>query len=158
MQAAPNILSTLNQVLTTELTSINRYFLHARMYRNWGFENLNNAAYKKSIKDMKQADALIARILMLGGLPNLQKLDALHIGEHAQEMLNCDEKFQSQAVLQLKDAIAECEAQSDFVSRNLLSELLDYEEQYLDWIETQQQLISTTGIQNYLQSQISEGE
>ncbi len=158
MQAAPNILSTLNSVLTTELTSINRYFLHARMYRNWGFENLNNVSFKKSIKDMKQADELIERILMLGGLPNLQKLEALHIGEHTQEMLACDEKFQIQQVAQLKDAVAVCEAAQDYVSRNMLNDLLAYEEDYLDWIETQQQLINTTGTENYLQSQISKGE
>lgn len=158
MQAAPNVLSTLNSVLTTELTSINRYFLHARMYRNWGLENLNNTAYKKSIKDMKQADELIARILMLGGLPNLQKLDALHIGEHTQEMLNCDEKFQLQAIAQLKDAVAICEGVQDYVSRNLLSDILEYEEEYLDWLETQQSLISNIGIENYLQSHIHEGE
>lgn len=158
MQAAPNILSTLNSVLTTELTSINRYFLHARMYRNWGFENLNNVSFKKSIKDMKQADELIERILMLGGLPNLQKLEALHIGEHTQEMLACDEKFQIQQVAQLKDAVAVCEAAQDYVSRNILNDLLAYEEDYLDWIETQQQLINTTGTENYLQSQISKGE
>ncbi|WP_053980452.1 bacterioferritin [Marinagarivorans algicola] len=158
MQAAPNILNTLNSVLTTELTSINRYFLHARMYRNWGFENLNNVSFKKSIKDMKQADELIERILMLGGLPNLQKLEALHIGENTQEMLACDEKFQIQQVAQLKDAVAVCETAQDYVSRNILNDLLAYEEDYLDWIETQQQLISTTGAENYLQSQISKGE
>ncbi|HEY7774759.1 MAG TPA: bacterioferritin [Marinagarivorans sp.] len=158
MQAAPNVLDTLNSVLTTELTSINRYFLHARMYRNWGFENLNTVSYKKSIKDMKQADELIERILMLGGLPNLQKLSALQIGEHTEEMLTCDEKFQAQAIRQLKDAVAICEASQDYVSRHILSEILEYEEEYLDWLETQQHLISTTGIQNYLQSQMAEGE
>ena len=158
MQAAPNVLDTLNSVLTTELTSINRYFLHARMYRNWGFENLNTVSYKKSIKDMKQADELIERILMLGGLPNLQKLNALHIGEHTEEMLTCDETFQAQAISQLKDAVAICESIQDYVSRHILSEILEYEEDYLDWLETQQHLISTTGIQNYLQSQMAEGE
>lgn len=158
MQAAPNIISTLNSVLTTELTSINRYFLHARMYRNWGFENLNNVAFKKSIKDMKQSDELIERILMIGGLPNLQKLDALCIGENTQEMLSCDETFQIQQITQLKNAVATCEAAQDYVSRNILSEILEYEEEYLDWLETQQTLISTTGVENYLQSQISEGE
>lgn len=158
MQAAPNVLDTLNSVLTSELTSINRYFLHARMYRNWGFENLNNVSYKKSIKDMKQADEIIERILMLGGLPNLQKLEALQIGEHTEEMLACDLKFQNQQITQLKAAIATCESVQDYVSRLMLSDILEYEEEYLDWLETQQQLISTTGIQNYLQSQMAEGE
>lgn len=95
---------------------------------------------------------------MLGGLPNLQKLDALHIGEHTEEMLTCDAKFQTQAISQLKDAVATCESEKDFVSRHILSEILEYEEEYLDWIETQQHLIGTTGIQNYLQSQMAEGE
>lgn len=156
MQSAPNILSTLNQVLTIELTSINRYFLHARMYKNWGFEGLNHTSYKKSIKDMKQADALIERILMLEGLPNLQKLDALQIGEHTEEMLACDTKFQTQQIAALKGAVKVCEGEKDFVSRNILTEILEYEEEYLDWLETQTGLITSTGIQNYLQSQIEE--
>lgn len=158
MQAAPNVLDTLNSVLTSELTSINRYFLHARMYRNWGFENLNKVSFKKSIKDMKQADEIIERILMLGGLPNLQKLEALQIGEHTEEMLACDLKFQIQQISQLKTAIATCESVQDYVSRLMLSEILEYEEEYLDWLETQQHLVATTGIQNYLQSQMDEGE
>ena len=156
MKADKIILDTLNSVLTTELTSINHYFLHARMYRNWGFEKLNKTSYKKSIKDMKQADELIERILMLEGLPNLQKLDALLIGEHTEEMLGCDVTFQKQAITQLKNAIAVCETAKDFVSRHLLCEILEYEEEYFDWLETQQTLITTTGIQNYLQSQIEE--
>lgn len=156
MQSAPNILSTLNSILTIELTSINRYFLHARMYKNWGFEGLNHTSYKKSIKDMKQADDLIERILMLEGLPNLQKLDALQIGEHTEEMISCDAKFQAQQIAALKGAIVICEAEKDFVSRNLLTDILEYEEEYLDWLDTQTGLIASTGIQNYLQSQIEE--
>ncbi|WP_045856229.1 bacterioferritin [Teredinibacter purpureus] len=158
MQSSPLIISTLNDVLATELTSINHYFLHARMYKNWGFENLNHVSFKKSIKDMKQADELIERILMLDGLPNLQKLNPLQIGEHTEEMLGCDLSFQQHAIAQLKAAIATCEQEQDYVSRSMLDELLESEETYLDWIETQQHLVSTTGIQNYLQSQLSEGE
>ena len=156
MKASKAVVDGLNQVLTTELTSINHYFLHARMYRNWGFENLNKVSYKKSIKDMKQADDLIERILMLDGLPNLQRLDPLQIGEHTEEMLGCDLKFQHTAVTQLKDTIALCEAEKDFVSRNILSGILEHEEEYLDWLETQESLIKDTGIQNYLQSQMEE--
>jgi len=156
MKSSAAILSTLNDVLSTKLTSINHYFLHARMFKNWGFENLDHAAYKKSIKDMKQSDALIERILMLEGLPNLQKLNPLQIGEDPQEMLNCDLSFQVQVIVILKNAISTCETEKDFVSRTLLDEILAYEEGHLDWLETQQQLIATTGIQNYLQSQIEE--
>lgn len=151
-------LQILNDVLTTELTSINRYFLHARMYRNWGFENLNHVSYKKSIKDMKQADELIERILFLEGLPNLQKLDTLQIGEHTEEMLGADVKFQTKQIAQLKDAITKLEAEQDFVSRDILTEILEYEEEHLDWLETQQYQIGSMTIQNYLQAQITEGE
>lgn len=158
MKSSAVILSTLNDVLSTELTSINRYFLHARMFKNWGFENLDHASYKKSIKDMKQSDALIERILMLEGLPNLQKLKALQIGETPEEMLSCDLQFQQGAIAQLKTAIATCEAEQDYVSRCILDSIVDDEEAYLDWIETQHHLISTIGVQNYLQSQIEEGE
>jgi bacterioferritin len=156
MQAAQHILDTLNGILTGELTSINRYFLHARMYRNWGFEKLNSACYKKSIKDMKFADEIIERILLLGGLPNLQKLDALYIGEHTEEMLSCDLKFQLQQNTQLKNAITACEGAQDYVSRQILKEILTHEEDYLDWLETQIHLIANLSIQNYLQAQISE--
>ena len=156
MKAPNHILDALNRILTTELTSINHYFLHARMYRNWGFEKLNNSSYKKSIKDMKQADTLIERILMLEGLPNLQKLDALLIGEHCEEMIACDLKFQTLQIAELKSAITSCEQAQDYVTRHLLSEILEYEEDYADHLETQQTLIGATGIQNYLQSQMAE--
>ncbi len=154
MKSDSAILATLNSVLTTELTSINRYFLHARMFKNWGFGELNEVAYKKSIKDMKQSDALIERILFLEGLPNLQKLMPLLIGEHAEEMLACDTKFQTSQITELKDAISECEQAQDFVSREILQEILEYEEAHLDWLETQQYQIDSLGLQNYLQSQI----
>ncbi|WP_020405040.1 bacterioferritin [Hahella ganghwensis] len=158
MKSNDQIITALNGVLTTELTSINRYFLHARMYRNWGFEELNEASYKKSIKDMKQADDLIERILFLERMPNLQKLDLLHIGENTEEMMECDLKFQLNQIKQLRDAIALCEQEKDFVSRALLTDILEYEEDYVDWLETQQYQIANMGIQNYLQAQISDGD
>ena len=158
MKTNSQVLQLLNDVLTTELTSINRYFLHARMYRNWGFENLNEVSYKKSIKDMKQADEIIERILFLEGLPNLQKLDTLQIGEHTEEMLSADAKFQLKQISQLRGAISQLETLQDFVSRDILTEILEHEEEHLDWIETQHYQISSMTIQNYLQAQIAEGE
>jgi bacterioferritin len=152
MQGNPKILSTLNKVLTTELTSINQFFLHARMFKNWGLEELNEKAYKKSIKDMKQADDLIERILFLEGLPNLQHLGKLQIGEQTDEMLQCDLNVEMAQVAELRDAIELCEQEKDYVSRELLEEILEYEEDYIDWIEAQQFLIAATGLENYQQS------
>lgn len=154
MKEDKQVLSYLNQILTVELTSINQYFLHARMFRNWGLEKLNEKAYKKSIKDMKQADDLIERILLLEGLPNLQNLGRLRIGEHAEEMLKCDMELELEQLEQLREAIAYCETKGDYVSRELLEDILKYEEDYVDWIETQQYLMRHTGIENYLQSQM----
>ncbi len=154
MKGDKSVIDFLNKVLTVELTSINQYFLHARMYRNWGLEKLNEKAYKKSIKDMKQADDLIERILFLEGLPNLQKLDKIRIGEHTEEMLKCDMSFQLDQLKLLRDAIKHCEDKQDYVSRDLLEDILEYEEEHLDWIEAQQYLIENTGLDNYLQSQI----
>ncbi|WP_432474226.1 bacterioferritin [Amphritea sp. HPY] len=154
MKEDKQVLSYLNQILTVELTSINQYFLHARMFRNWGLEKLNEKAYKKSIKDMKQADDLIERILLLEGLPNLQNLGRLRIGEHTEEMLKCDMELELEQLKQLREAIAYCETKGDYVSRELLEDILKYEEDYVDWIETQQYLMRHTGIENYLQSQM----
>ncbi len=154
MKGEKTIIQQLNKVLTYELTSINQFFLHARMFGNWGFNELNEKAYKKSIKDMKQADKLIERILMLEGLPNLQQLDRLRIGETPVEMLNADLGFVMDQLPLLRQAIAECEKLQDYVSRELLEELLEDEEGYIDWLETQHQLIENLGIENYLQSQI----
>lgn len=156
MKGNKEVLSALNQVLTHELTSINQFFLHARMFKNWGLEELNEKAYKKSIKDMKQADDLIERILFLEGLPNLQHLERLRIGEHSKEMLECDLAMQMDQVPLLKQSITLCEEKQDYVSRELLEEVLEYEEDYIDWLETQLSLINNIGIENYLQSQIEE--
>lgn len=158
MQGNKQVLAVLNEVLTSELTSINQYFLHARMYKNWGLEGLNKICYKKSIKDMKQADQLIERILFLEGLPNLQMLGKLYIGEQTEEMLQCDMDFQAEQIPLLKKAIQLCEELQDYVSRELLEDILEYEEDHIDWIETQQYQVSAMGIENYLQSQVSAGE
>ena len=154
MKGDKKVIEWLNNVLAIELTSINQYFLHARMFKNWGLSDLNSKAYKKSIKDMKQADNLIERILFLEGLPNLQKLNRLRIGENTEEMLQCDLDQIKEQLEVLKDAISYCESVKDFVSRELFEDIQEYEEEYMDWLETQQSLISQVGIKNYLQSQM----
>ena len=152
MKSQSNILSALNLILTFELTSINQYFLHARMYKNWGLKELDEKDYKKSIKDMKQADKIIERILFLEGLPNLQKLEKLRIGERTEEMLQCNLDFEMEQIAGLRDVIALCEKERDYVSREMLEEILEEEEEHVDWIEAQLGLISMITIENYNQS------
>ncbi len=154
MKIQTEIVVTLNKVLTSELTSINQFFLHARIYKNWGFSQLNDKCYKKSILDMKQADKLIERILFLEGLPNLQQLGQLSIGEETPEMFSCDYQFELNQRTILQQSIATCEQLQDFVSRDLLTEILEGEEEYIDWIETQQYQIEQMGIEKYLQAQL----
>ena len=156
MKGDPNIIRLLNAQLTNELTAINQYFLHARMYKHWGFEKLGKKEYDESIGEMKHADRLIDRILMLDGLPNLQALNKLLIGESTQEMLECDLKLEQAAQQTVKDGIKACEAASDYVSRELLEDILEDTEEHIEWLETQLELINKVGIQNYLQSQMGD--
>jgi bacterioferritin len=152
MKGDKKVIEYLNKVLTNELTAINQYFLHARMYKDWGLTKLNEKEYEESVDEMKHADRLIQRILFLEGLPNLQDLGNLKIGENPKEMIECDLKLELEAVPLLREAIAYCEATSDYVSRELFQDILDGEEEHIDWLETQLELVERIGIENYLQS------
>lgn len=154
MKGDLKVIDYLNKALANELTAINQYFLHARMYKNWGFEKLNEKEYHESIDEMKHADQLIERILFLEGLPNLQHLEKILIGENPKEMLSCDLKLELIAVPLLREAIKYCEEIKDFISRDVFSKILESEEEHIDWLETQLELIDKVGEQNYLQSQI----
>ena len=154
MKGDANVIDYLNKALTNELTAINQYFLHARMFKNWGFHKLSEKEYHESIDEMKHADKLIERILFLEGLPNLQNLGKILIGENPEEMLKCDHKLELDAIPLLKDAVSYCEQIKDYISRELFEKILENEEEHVDWLETQFELISKIGIQNYLQSQI----
>jgi bacterioferritin len=158
MKGEAQILALLNKTLKNELTAINQYFLHARMFRHWGLDELDRYEYKQSIRVMKEADELIERILFLEGLPNLQDLGKLMIGEDPAECLDCDLRHEKSHHQFLVQAIANCEAAHDYVSRDLLEELLEHCESSIDWLETQQSLIRDVGLQNYLQSQMKSAD
>lgn len=150
------VIQHLNKILGNELVAINQYFLHARMYEDWGQGKLGKHEYEESIDEMKHADELIKRILFLEGLPNLQDLGKLQIGENTREMLECDLRLEHSGVQDLKVAIAYCESVGDYGSRELLEDILEAEEEHIDWLETQLGLIDKIGLENYLQSQMDE--
>jgi bacterioferritin len=154
MKGDTRVIEFLNKVLRNELTAINQYFLHSKMYKDMGLKELADHEYEESVDEMKHADQLVDRILFLEGLPNMQDIGKLMIGEHPNEMLQCDLKLEMDALPDLREAIEYCESCSDFTSRDLFSSILDSEEEHVDWLETQLALIGSVGIENYLQARM----
>ena len=158
MRGEAKVIEFLNKALKNELTAINQYFLHARMFRNWGLQKLAKHSHHESVDEMKHADELIKRILFLEGLPNMQDLDKLLIGETPVECMECDLKLEYAGHAFYKEAIAYCEQARDYVSREIFERILEDEEEHIDFLETQLELVKTVGLQNYLQSQMGEAE
>ncbi len=154
MKGDGKVIEFLNKVLRNELTAINQYFLHARMYKDMGLKELAEHEYEESIDEMKHADELVERVLFLEGLPNLQDIGRLRVGENPKEMLECDLALENEAIPDLREAIAYCESVKDYVSRELFEDILEAEEEHVDWLETQLALMDRVGEQNYLQEQM----
>ncbi len=154
MKSDPQVIVHLNAQLKNELTATNQYFLHYRMLKHWGFDRLAKKEYEESIGEMKHADKLMERIFLLGGLPNLQDLGKLLIGENVPELLGCDLQMETGAQATIKEGMAHCETVRDYVSRDLLQGILDDTEEHVDWLETQIELVAKVGLANYLQSQM----
>ena len=158
LEGDPVTISFLNKVLKNELTAINQYFLHSRMLADWGLSTLAHKEYEESIDEMKHADKLIKRVLFLGGLPNLQDLGKLLIGESVREVLKCDLSLEMMSLPDLKLAITHCETVKDFISRELFTDILESEEEHIDWLQTQMRLIEQMGIENFVQLQTKPNE
>lgn len=151
MQGSERVIDYLNRVLLNELTAINQYFLHSRMLKNWGISGLAKHEYDESVDEMRHADSLVERILFLEGLPNLQDIGKLMIGESTKEILECDLRLERLAIPLVREAVAACEEDADYVSRELLEDILEGEEEHVDWLETQLGLIERMGLENFIQ-------